>query len=73
MRPTDLIVNNVDNQHRNAIMALAAIVASLPNVNQIDPEVVKQKVRQSNLFGQQLPPAVYAAAERIALNILSKT
>ena len=37
--------------HKAAIIAIAAILESLPI--KIDPELVKKKVEQSNLFGPQ--------------------
>jgi hypothetical protein len=59
----------VINQHRAAIVALEAIIAAMPNRAEIDREVVKQKVRDSKVFGEQSPEFL-SASEATAMRIL---
>jgi hypothetical protein len=65
----DMTIMSVINQHRAAIVALEAIVAAMPNITAIDREVVKQKVKESKVFGEQSPEFL-AASEATAMKIL---
>jgi hypothetical protein len=73
MTPNDMQMTTaaIINQHRNILIALKAIVASLPNAAQIDTEVLKQRIRDPKVVGQE-KPAVLDASEQIALRILGR-
>ena len=57
------------NQQRAAIIALEAIVAAMPQRAEIDREVVKQKIRDSKVFGT-VAPEFAASCEEVAMRIL---
>jgi predicted aconitase with swiveling domain len=69
MNQTELQLASIINEHRNAIVALEAIVAAIPKQTKIDAEIVKQKVKDSKVFGK-LSDSVLAEAEKTALRIL---
>jgi hypothetical protein len=67
---TNTQLMGVINQHRNAILALAAVVAAIPDKSAIKKEVVTQNLQDSKLWGKQSPEVV-AAAQKIADQILA--
>ena len=65
----DMQLMGIINQQRAAIVALEAIVRALPQTAEIDREVVKQKIRDSKVFGT-LAPEYAVSCEEIAMKIL---
>jgi hypothetical protein len=65
----DMQIVGLLNQHRAAIIALEAIVAAIPKTAEIDREVVKQKIRDSKVFGT-IAPEFVSVCEETALKIL---
>lgn len=71
MATLDPQIVGIINQHRNAILALEAVIASLSKQTAIEPETIKKNVRGSRIFGE-LSPETIASAEKIALRIASQ-